>query len=176
MKSIDFIWADQDFTVFPEGCLFWKQEGSLLFSDVHLGKDHYFRRNGISVPQISQVDAQTIVKLVQAIKPEYVVFLGDLLHVPDSQSLKKIVIELFGQLKVQVYWILGNHDPLIDFENSSIVQILTTYEARGIHLVHDTDNENLFPVIQGHIHPVARVSLLPKGSYRYPAPVSYTHL
>lgn len=169
MQTVDFSWASQSFTLFPEGCLFWKQEDCLIFSDVHLGKDHHFRKNGIPVPSISEVDTKQIVKRVRTVKPSYVVFLGDLVHVPDNNDFTGMILGLFQQLNVGIYWILGNHDPLMDIEFSRDIIVLKQCQKRGIHLVHDTEDAHLFPVIQGHIHPTVTLSLPPKGSYRYPA-------
>nr|WP_281353193.1 ligase-associated DNA damage response endonuclease PdeM [Fulvivirga kasyanovii] len=108
---------DNTFVLYPEKAVLWKTKGILLISDLHLGKVNHFRRSGIAVPHSpNDQNIERLIALLQEVKPERVLFMGDLFHSHYNQEW-----EVFGQVlkyfpAVSFELVMGNHDIMSDYQ------------------------------------------------------------
>ncbi len=150
----------QTLCLLPEKAVYLPESGSLLVSDVHLGKAETFQALG--VPVAGQVNAETLARLRSLCtiwQPKQVYVLGDLFHSP--KSLVPEVIDAWQQFltdtPAQVTLIVGNHDQrLVSKLDRFDMACQTEAVAQdGLVLSHE-------PVVGhrgglnvcGHVHPV----------------------
>ena len=164
------------FELLKEKCLYWKDKKALLIADLHLGKINHFRKSGIPVPnKPNDENIDRFISLLQKIKPERVIFMGDLFHShynPEWEVFGE-VLKYFPQIRFEL--IMGNHDVLSNYQyvkNKLILHERPVVE-RNIVLSH----EPLEPLIggsyniAGHIHP--GVTLHGRGRQRLRLPCFY---
>src|SRR5690606_9677292 len=93
--------------------LYWPARRRLIIADLHLGKDHVFRRSGMAVPQgMTQDDLQRLSHLIGSTGAESLWVVGDLLHGPSAPAGWKDAWRDFRrrhQTK-DVAVLTGNHD------------------------------------------------------------------
>jgi DNA ligase-associated metallophosphoesterase len=155
--------------------LYWPRLNTLLLADLHLGKINHFRKSGIPLPsKANDRNIEQLIDLLNAVKPERVLCLGDLFH-----SYYNPEWEVFGEVvkyfrAVSFELVLGNHDIM------SVLQ----YERKGIRL-HDElvignfilthhPLETIAPGyynLAGHIHP--GVCLYGRGKQSVTLPCFY---
>ena len=73
--------AGEKLELYPERCLWWEKERTLIVSDIHLGKAAHFRKHGIAIP--GDVNADNLKRLEALIlrhQPDRLLVLGDLFH------------------------------------------------------------------------------------------------
>ncbi len=96
----------------PSGAAWCEATQSLLVADLHLGKAHSFRRQGVPVP--AGTTAQSLAQLsadVQASGAKTIVFLGDFLHARHAQAVMPAVAAWRKQHPHLALWLVrGNHD------------------------------------------------------------------
>ena len=108
---------------------------TLVIADLHLGIEHELARAGVRIPSQAGGMGDRIVELLEELKPEKLVILGDLKHnIPgvSAQEVKEVP-ELVGRLGgyCEVVVIKGNHD-------GSIERMLPGIEVRkGLELGDD---------------------------------------
>lgn len=113
------------FELLHRKAMFWPRTRILLLADLHLGKINHFRRSGIPLPaKANDRNIELLLDLIQEVKPERVVFLGDLFHSHYNQEW-----EVFGELvrhfrSISFELVLGNHDIMSELQ----------YERKGIRL------------------------------------------
>ena len=166
---------DELFDLYPEKAIFWKSRGTLLLSDLHLGKINHFRRAGIPVPaKANDHNLELFIDLIYSCKPERIICLGDLFH-----SHYNAEWEVFGEVinhfsSIRFDLVMGNHDIMGKYQ----------YERKGI-VIHDTLRMGNFPLshhpletvpegvynLAGHIHP--GVFLRGKGRQALTLPCFY---
>lgn len=150
--------AGETLILHPEKVAFWEEKGTLLLSDLHLGKVSHFRKNGIAIPGKAQErNFIRLDKMIARFQPSRVLFLGDLFH-----SYRNGEVERMGELRnkwkaVKMELVLGNHDimPLSVYDEIGInVQPEELIEG-PFQFTHDPDVEckpDHFQV-SGHLHP-----------------------
>jgi 3',5'-cyclic AMP phosphodiesterase CpdA len=76
-------------------------------SDTHIGPTREFELYGCN----SFVHATTIVQTINALPtlPAFVIHTGDIAALPDERAYR-LAEEVFGKLKVPIYFVAGNHD------------------------------------------------------------------
>lgn len=155
--------------------LYWPRLNTLLLADLHLGKINHFRKSGIPLPsKANDRNIEQLIDLINAVKPERVLCLGDLFH-----SYYNPEWEVFGEVvkyfrAVSFELVLGNHDIMSDLQ----------YERKGIRLHHELvignfilthhPLENIAPGyynLAGHIHP--GVCLYGRGKQSVTLPCFY---
>ena len=113
------------FELLHRKAMFWPRMKILLLADLHLGKINHFRRSGIPLPaKANDRNIELLLDLIQEVKPERVVFLGDLFHSHYNQEW-----EVFGELvrhfrAISFELVLGNHDIMSELQ----------YQRKGIRL------------------------------------------
>lgn len=160
MKIIekDILIREHHFILTNQRALFWKAAGSLILSDIHLGKTAHFRRHGIPLPSdILQEDLKRLSNLIHHFTPEKIIVVGDFLHAGKNSEFEIFKNWKTGFPALPIILVKGNHDRISEKEilDLGISEIHTTYRENGFIFSHeDLKNENLF-VISGHLHPGA---------------------
>ena len=82
-------------------------------SDSHIGPTAEYSRHGFR----SQPCVARAVEIINALPttPDFVIHTGDVVTEPDVRSYRRAA-ELFGQLKMPVYFVTGNHDRSRDIQ------------------------------------------------------------
>ncbi len=156
-EVVDLLW---------QKALFWRRQKLLILADLHLGKVNHFRKAGIPVPlKANQKNQELLISLIMEVKPDRVVFLGDLFHShynSEWETVKQLV-DHFRFISFEL--VRGNHDILNN----------ERYRLTGLKLHEEKLDVNPFifthePVPQvpadrytlsGHIHP--GIQLIGKG-------------
>jgi DNA ligase-associated metallophosphoesterase len=142
----------------PEGALYWPEHGLLAVADLHLEKGSSFAARGQLLPPYDT--ASTLARLSHLIadyRPRCVVALGDSFHDGggparlgdgDREGLRSM------QRGREWIWLTGNHDPEpADGVGGTFIDSLTLGPLTFRHLPSETPGE-----VNGHLHPVARIS------------------
>lgn len=162
----------EEFELWPHKAVYWKRINTLLLADLHLGKINHFRKSGIPVPpKANDKNIENLVELVQQLKPERVICLGDLFHShynPEWEVFGEVV-KYFKTISFEL--VLGNHDIMSDLQ----------YQRKGItlhdqlvigdfifthHPLEDIQVEQYN--IAGHLHPGVHLSGKGKQSLTLP--------
>lgn len=147
----------------PEKAVFLPDLKVIIVSDLHLGKINHFRKAGIPVPTKAQdASLENLAELIIRIKPERIIFLGDLFH-----SHYNSAWESFGGLtasfsNIQFDLVSGNHDILSDHQYFKYgirlhQEIKITDQIVLRHEPADSETESDIFQICGHLHPAVRL-------------------
>jgi DNA ligase-associated metallophosphoesterase len=147
-----------EFVMMPEKALLWPSKNMLLVADLHLGKINHFRKSGIPVPaKANERNWELMVSMIETVKPERVVFLGDLFHSHYNEAWEGLRQFIRNFPSVVFELVIGNHDILSDvqYERSRIMlHRETLHEPPFVFTHHPMERvaENVYNVA-GHIHP-----------------------
>ncbi|MEM4576266.1 MAG: metallophosphoesterase [Candidatus Nezhaarchaeales archaeon] len=150
--------------------LYLKDVGILVVTDLHIGYEQALQKQGIYVPRSTYPKMkQAISDMVEKIKPESIVMLGDVKHefgIPTSQEWVEVkdMLKHLTDSNLKVHVVRGNHD-------NYIITILKKYGAelhdpmmiRGRYLmVHGHKLLEELPrevevLLMGHEHPALAV-------------------
>ncbi|MBX2945698.1 MAG: ligase-associated DNA damage response endonuclease PdeM [Cyclobacteriaceae bacterium] len=173
---MDITIFNETFELLPQRAVWWKKHNMILLADMHLGKVNHFRKAGIPVPvKANEKNWEVLIDLVQTLKPQRVVCIGDLFH-----SHYNYDWELVGEFTrafhhVSFELVTGNHDVLTHQQYNRCNIVL---HGEGLRV--DRFLFSHFPlaeplpgvyVISGHIHP--GVQLLGRGKQRIMLPCYY---
>ncbi|WP_017730823.1 ligase-associated DNA damage response endonuclease PdeM [Nafulsella turpanensis] len=162
--AITFPFMGQQLQLFPDKAIFWKEQKSLLLSDVHLGKAAHFRKAGIAVPgTIHRHDLERISNLIHQTGAERVLFLGDLFHSELNKEWWFFEEWLHTHQEVQFVLIKGNHDilPPAIYQQSRLKIAEEELILSPFILTHEPLNskkskKGLYNIC-GHIHPAIKL-------------------
>lgn len=142
----------------PQKALWFKKRKTVLMADLHFGKINHFRKAGIAVPaRANDKNAENLISVLQATKPERLIFLGDLFHSHYNEDW-----EVVGQIRKHFVncsfeLVLGNHDILseIQYERHSMKFYLNELLEDNLILTHEPMEEvpEGFYNLCGHLHP-----------------------
>lgn len=161
-------------TLLSGHAVFLEVSGTLVVSDVHLGKSATFRSRGIPVPEGDTfADLDLLSTLIEKTAARRLVVAGDLVHA--KTGLQPNVLDSFrewsARVCVPVTLTEGNHDRMaLLFEHNLPLEIVPSLEVEGLRITHDPAelSENT-PGIAGHLHPGVKVVDSPRRSVRVPA-------
>lgn len=147
----------------PEKAVFLEEHRVLLVADLHLGKAASFRRWGVPVPPGTTDEMlQRLDRLVSALQPRRIVFLGDFLHSARAQGSG--ALQSLGQWRdrrpgLGLTLVRGNHDlragdPPDDLRIERVDEPL---RLGGLALCHHPMVVPGAYVLGGHLHPCIRV-------------------
>lgn len=149
---------DNDFKLLPQKAVFWKNEKTLLISDLHLGKITHFRKEGIALPSAAyQNNFKRLDELILTNNIYRIILLGDLFH-----NRHNMEWELFAEWRnkyhsVEMIIALGNHDilPVRSFNENNIAIHDEYRQGRFLFTHHPKKTaETDTYTFSGHIHPV----------------------
>ncbi|HEY0977817.1 MAG TPA: ligase-associated DNA damage response endonuclease PdeM [Flavobacteriales bacterium] len=149
--------------LFADKAMYWPERRTLVLADLHLGKAMHFRRAGIAAPpRIESANLDRLDALLQALKPEELLLLGDLFHSRHNASWEAFVAFRSTFPHTRFTLITGNHDILHpEYYERAGLRSLPWRDDGPFHFTHHpTRHERLYN-IAGHIHPGVR--LLGKG-------------
>ena len=99
-----------------EKAVFWEEMKTVILADIHIGKGTVFRKAGIPIPQgIMDDDLMNIANLIQGLKAEKCIIVGDLIHALSgiSDNVKKSFGDWLQKVDCEVHLVLGNHDYML---------------------------------------------------------------
>jgi uncharacterized protein len=162
--SFPFTFLQQNLLLLPEKALLWKDNKTLLISDIHLGKASHFRKSGVPIPAELHVnDLLQIDKLIKRHHIHKIIFLGDLFHSNHNGEWELFQSWVTKNHDIEFHLVKGNHDILpthfyinspIKVHNEYLVEkpfIFTHIPISAAKLPCDLYN------ISGHIHPSVRL-------------------
>jgi DNA ligase-associated metallophosphoesterase len=169
MIPLEFDCVGERLEAWPSGALHWPARSLLAVADLHFEKGSSYAVNALKL--LPRHDTrQTLVmlnELVEALRPQTVVCLGDSFHDRDAaQRLPEPERREIARLtaRSRFVWIAGNHDPAPPpaawgevAEEIEVGPLLFRHEAR----FGPADGE-----ISGHFHPVAALSVRGRGIRR----------
>lgn len=162
---------NQTFWLSATRTIFWEEQRALILSDLHFGKTGHFRKAGIPVPQsLYKEDLQRLVHLIQYLKPEKIIAVGDLFH-----SKVNLELDLFKRWRkdfetLDFVLVKGNHDILKDgWYEEAAIHVTTELLLDDVLFIHQhcETREDIFTFC-GHIHPGVIINGLGKQSLRFP--------
>ncbi|APY07310.1 phosphoesterase [Winogradskyella sp. J14-2] len=164
IKNVDLILTNQR-------AIFWKAQGALILSDIHIGKTAHFRKHGIAVPDdILHNDLNRLKQLIQHFNAKKIIVVGDLFHAERNTDVEIFKIWLRQFLDLEWILVQGNHDRqsghLMEELNIKVTSSLT---LDMFTFIHDNLGQNSVGfIISGHTHP--GVLLKGKGRQRLKLP------
>ncbi|HAU54593.1 MULTISPECIES: ligase-associated DNA damage response endonuclease PdeM [Sphingobacterium] len=170
----------QELTLNTQRSIYWKDQKTLILSDLHLGKAAHFRKHGIAIPMDTAItDLTRLESLIAYYQAKQVIVVGDLIHAGINQEV--LLLESFRQRhpELHLHLVKGNHDRLsqqmgIRF---GIVHHKEAFEMQQIQFKHhpaDAADSSSFR-ISGHIHPGISLVIPPKRKVRLPCFLVSTH-
>lgn len=152
---------NQTFLLLPQKAVFWQEERMLIVSDLHLGKSHHFRKNGVAVPRASDYKTLNMLKgLLEIHQPEKVLLLGDLFHSYANYHVEEVRKFIMRYTSMQWILVAGNHDVMSidDYKRLNLQYHESAYRIRDIEFTHEPLEEpSTYYNIAGHIHPGVRL-------------------
>jgi DNA ligase-associated metallophosphoesterase len=147
--------------MYPEKILFLPDKKILLIADLHFGKINHFRKSGIAVPmQANMKNASLLIDAIDLLKPDRVIFLGDLFHSSYNQEWETVaqITHHFSACSFEL--VIGNHDILsLEKYCQNLLKVSHEVAIGSFILTHEPlqDVPNGMYNIAGHIHPGVRL-------------------
>lgn len=147
---------------FLNSCLFIREAGICVASDLHIGLEDELRRQGLAFPlKEKQMLLGRLEAALIAFKPSVFVLAGDIFHSFDrldnhvKDKFDSIMSTLEGQCKVIL--LRGSHDTML---SSLSLESLERYDADGFTFIHGHDIiSNHSNIVLGHEHPVIQIEM-----------------
>ena len=155
----------------PSGALWLPALRTAIVADAHFGYGWAQRRRGELGPLRDDVAPKRILAVIDELRPERVVLLGDIVHAPKpAPEERELVIGILRGLaeRAELVLVRGNHDRgfIEDFE----VSLVESWEAGGMIAVHG----DVLPVggrdhvVAGHWHPAWKIRDASGVGHRFP--------
>ncbi|NBC02715.1 MAG: ligase-associated DNA damage response endonuclease PdeM [Bacteroidetes bacterium] len=164
----------QTWKLLPEKAIYWDERGTLVITDLHIGKSGHFRKSGIAAPStINAKNLERLGRLIRKYQPSKLLILGDLFHSKANREWLEFEEwrENIDYLDIQL--VTGNHDLLHQsFYESANIKVHETLEMDEFLFVHDPNGSfESAPnrtVVAGHIHPGISIKGKGRQSLRFP--------
>lgn len=140
-----------------EKSIYWKKQGMLIVSDLHIGKSAHFRKHGLQIPDtIGKSDLQRLTRLMADFQPEILLITGDMFHHKINSDTNIFMEWRMKYSSLRVVLIKGNHDKLKheDYEALGIEVHEKELLCFPFRFIHDKPKDfDEYYNITGHIHP-----------------------
>jgi hypothetical protein len=143
------------------GALWWPDQATLVFSDIHFEKGSSYAMRGQMLPPY---DTRAALKRMQAVvaryAPKMIMSLGDAFHDRDAaERLDRDERAMLSGLSHSAdwIWITGNHDPAPPSWLGG--EIVDEYRAGGLIFRHEPGVFFQPGEIAGHLHPCTTVTM-----------------
>ncbi|NGP88378.1 ligase-associated DNA damage response endonuclease PdeM [Fodinibius halophilus] len=163
------------FWLLPERAIYWKKKETLFIADLHIGKSAHFRKHGIAVPkQVGRSNLNRLEQLIEDIKPEHLIILGDLFHSDINKEWQQFIDWRKRYRQLQISLVVGNHDILkVERYHTGLINIFKKMKLEPFLLVHDKSNyssadEQGLYILSGHIHPAAKLNGKGRQAMKFP--------
>lgn len=152
----------QKFTLLPDKAVFWKNTGTLILADVHLGKSGHFRKSGIATPQqVNETNLLRMGRLIKSLAAERLLILGDLFHSKANKEWFRFEEWRESYSSLDCHLITGNHDILhSSFYESANLKTHSVFEEAVFRFLHQPPKipgGDSF-IFCGHIHPGVKLT------------------
>ena len=162
-RSLDFEFGGAPWRALPQRAAFWLARRWLVVADAHLGKAATFRARGVPVPQgTTLANLARLAALIEALQPQRLVFLGDLLHAREAQGAG--TMRQFAQWRAQhahlpMTLVEGNHDRHADAPPPELdIEVVDEpWLVHDIAFCHHPQWLDGAGVVAGHLHPCVRL-------------------
>ena len=156
----------------PEHAVWDAAAGTVLVSDLHLGKEAAFRAAAIPVPDQTAGTLSRLSQLLAWTGAGRLVILGDLLHARRGrceQMIRQVVEWREQHCELSIELVRGNHgaaagDPPGEWRMSCVSE---PFVSDGLQLCHDPER-CIGAGLAGHLHPVVRLRGPGRDSLRLP--------
>lgn len=154
---------DQDLELLPGRAVWWPDRDALVIADVHLGKDHVFRRAGVAIPgAVLDGELAALDELLDARPARQLIVLGDWVHAPPDAGAgwpDRVGAWRRRNAALRIRLVPGNHDRRLTawLREWAIEEESDPFEINGLCLTHEVNNDRPAPGLSGHLHPVARL-------------------
>lgn len=166
MKNIQINIKDQSLIFDSRKFIFWKENATLIISDLHIGKITHFIKNGIPLPYNPVSNNLKILKSgIDDYQPKNIIFLGDLFHSNYNSEWDEWLI-FFEETKIDFNLVLGNHDKV----NIGIKCLITMskLDLLPFNFTHFPNIDTKLINMCGHIHPAFRIRGNAKQTFKLP--------
>lgn len=144
-------------TLTNQRALYWRDEATLVVSDLHIGKTAHFRKAGIAIPSaILDNDLRRLQGLINHFKVKVVLVVGDLFHAENNTDIDQFHNFINDNSTIKFELIKGNHDRLKNsFYEAMGIDIYKTHkDVGGLRFVHDEQHcDAAVFCVSGHTHP-----------------------
>ena len=165
--------------LYPEPALILSNENErhIVISDLHIGFEERFNKQGISIQSSTEKMQKVLSELIKKEKPDSVIILGDIKDsiVSITRSERIEVPRFFRAISklVDIVVIPGNHDGNISYllpDNIEIgdsrgIKIDSTVLLHGHTNINETFND-VKKIIIGHLHPIYNQQNSPLSGYQ----------
>ncbi|HEX8543991.1 MAG TPA: ligase-associated DNA damage response endonuclease PdeM [Pseudomonas sp.] len=155
--------AGAELWLLADKAIYYPEHRALLIADVHFGKAAAYRKLGQPVPHgTTQGNLERLDRLLTAYNCDWLIFLGDFLHAPESHAAT--TLNALGEWRrarpdLRMTLIRGNHDKRAgDPPGSLAIEVVAEPLLLGpFALQHEPDPHATHHVLAGHVHPVYRL-------------------
>jgi len=146
-----------------DNAVYWSAQQTLLVADIHFGKAAAYRQLGQPVPKgTTQANLQRLNRLLELYPSRQLIFLGDFLHAPESQTTEthaQLLVWRSRHPRLEITLIRGNHDrragdPPLELGISVVTEPLL---LGPFALQHEPEPHPTHHVLAGHLHPAFRL-------------------
>ena len=165
MHYKDVFFANQNFSIFPNGELYWQNKKTLIISDLHFEKGSFFSETRQFIPPFDTIETlRQLSKFMDDHPVEMIIFLGDLVH--DKFAFQRMALEakeLFFEILKNINCTLtvGNHDDT-SFLKDIGLNLTENIIIDDICFSHHPTIDKKFSVF-GHYHPKVRLKINSRG-------------
>jgi DNA ligase-associated metallophosphoesterase len=161
------------FLLLPQKAIYWKEQRTILVSDLHIGKISHFRKAGIAIPQEgSQDNFKRLDEIVTNTNAAHILFVGDLFHSEVNHEWDQFCIWRKQYPNITMDIVLGNHDRLPEnFCDNYQINIYPKELVLGPFTFGHHPREEFADdeyVISGHVHPVVSLGGTARQSVTVP--------
>lgn len=169
MTGLEFACAGERLVALPAGALYWPARRLLAVADLHLEKGSSYAVNARKLlpRHDTRQTIDLLAMLVDALRPEVVVCLGDSFHdrsagerLPEAE--RAALDRLTG--RARFVWIAGNHDPAPPIAGWG--EVAEEVGDGALVFRHEARFGPARGEISGHFHPVAALTVQGRGLRR----------
>ncbi|HET9055030.1 MAG TPA: ligase-associated DNA damage response endonuclease PdeM [Cyclobacteriaceae bacterium] len=161
------------FLLLPQKAMYWKEQRTVLLSDLHIGKIAHFRKGGIAVPQEGiQNNFKRLDEVIAATNPANLIFIGDLFHSDMNNEWSQFCTWRKQYPGIKMDMVLGNHDRLPDdfchhYQINIYPEELVIEPFTFAHHPREAFADEEY-IISGHVHPVVHLRGIARQSTTVP--------
>ena len=176
-NPVPHILHQQHLWLFPERCLYWEEEKTLVIADLHLGKTGHFRKEGIAVPQsIYKADLQRLMAMLYFCKAERLIIAGDFSHSAQNREMELFLKWRKDFALLQIDLVKGNHDILHDqwYREARVDLHERELTVNRFRFRHEPEEKTAVPEKDtlysfcGHVHPGIVLKGAGRQSLKFP--------
>lgn len=147
--------ASNDF-ILDGKALVWEKHRALVLADVHLGKNSYFQRHGMLIPEEALLsDLRRLSELMLRHRCQRMLVLGDLFHHERSftQEFMETIAYWRAELPFEIILVEGNHDRRVQYPEDWGILLERRLDWDGFSFRHEWDEKTRLFQMAGHYHP-----------------------